>query len=467
MFAYPSPMKFLRLMGRGLLVIVALSACVYGVAVAINWKDQPPSATVQAFLEYHDARPAVAGADNAWYFLMGFHVRPDIDPLTAGQARQAWIAEQDPRKEIDYESEPYSDLFDFRRERTGAIADIGQACGLRLANCVQIIEGEPELAVQWLAEEAWVLDRYRDLLSLPDYQEPVPVILWAPLPEMPRVFDGQRLLLISAWLDAKAGDTDAVFAALDADLEFWRRAQVRSDSLISKMVATVAIRRNFSTGNDVLRALPPGTAVPESWQTPFDAEEISTRRVFIAEWFFSDSVVQPQSQAFSNPLNRDFDGESIGESIAWTLLRPFWQAQDLSNRRAEVLRQLIELSPNDYESVPDAYEAMMDVKDDVPDSRNRLYNFAGNLLLADHDETNKLGNYVVRITDLEGMRRAAVATAELRAAGVPAEDAGRHLAESTHVNPYSGEPFTWDESDGSVVFQGLQRGGWGEFRLRY
>ena len=73
------------------------------------------------------------------------------------------------------------------------------------------------------------------------------------------------LYLLEAWLRADAGDRDGVRDALDADLEFWRRALRDSDILLAKAIAESYVRRHFQWGNLILRRLPP----PQLERRPF------------------------------------------------------------------------------------------------------------------------------------------------------------------------------------------------------
>ena len=61
------------------------------------------------------------------------------------------------------------------------------------------------------------------------------------------------------------------------------------------------------------------------------------------------------------------------------------------------------------------------------------------------------------MSDLEGIRRAALLVAELRADGVTADEAAQRLPGSAILDPYTGHPFTWEDAGDAVVFQGLER----------
>ena len=72
-----------------------------------------------------------------------------------------------------------------------------------------------------------------------------------------------------------------------------------------------------------------------------------------------------------------------------------------------------------------------------------------------------------RTADLEGLRRAALAAAELRSNGVPSDEVGPALVTMEQRNPYTGEPLTWQPDSREIVFQGILRGYRGRHALWY
>ena len=65
-------------------------------------------------------------------------------------------------------------------------------------------------------------------------------------------------------------------------------------------------------------------------------------------------------------------------------------------------------------------------------------------------------SYAVRVSDLEGIRRLALAVAELRAAGTREASLGERISASEIVDPYTNAPFTWLPDEGVLVFHGLE-----------
>ena len=75
--------------------------------------------------------------------------------------------------------------------------------------------------------------------------------------------------------------------------------------------------------------------------------------------------------------------------------------------------------------------------------------------------------YGRRVADIEGIRRAALATVELRAALVPSSRVVDALSESAMRNPYNNEPFSWNAETAVVVFDGLALGEQGKYQFLY
>jgi hypothetical protein len=66
------------------------------------------------------------------------------------------------------------------------------------------------------------------------------------------------------------------------------------------------------------------------------------------------------------------------------------------------------------------------------------------------------GNYALRVATIEGMRRAALLTADLRASGVTAEVLPQSLNVSETRNPFTLEAFEWSAEEGAVIYQGRE-----------
>jgi hypothetical protein len=93
------------------------------------------------------------------------------------------------------------------------------------------------------------------------------------------------------------------------------------------------------------------------------------------------------------------------------------------------------------------------------------YNIVGQVLegIGAYD----FGQYARRVADVEGVRRAALVAVTLRSANVDPSNVAAALAASPLRDPYTDQPFEWNEKDGVIVFRGLELGKRAEHRIRY
>src|SRR4029079_2250040 len=90
------------------------------------------------------------------------------------------------------------------------------------ASCFHALNGARDTIERVTAEQAWLIDRYRLLLSHAEWADITSGDFRATYPEITTILQGRRLYYLHAWLLAVNGDADGVRKALDADLELWR-----------------------------------------------------------------------------------------------------------------------------------------------------------------------------------------------------------------------------------------------------
>ena len=136
------------------------------------------------------------------------------------------------------------------------------------------------------------------------------------------------------------------------------------------------------------------------------------------------------------------------------MLSPFFQPQDLGNRQARLMLDVGDTFDVPYEEIPDAIDVANQLQESAYSRFSRLYNFAGDLLMA--GDTATMSNYAVRVSDIEGVRRAALLAALLRADGVTEDEVAQRLSESDIVDPYTVAPLAWHDDSDAIVFYGLE-----------
>jgi hypothetical protein len=416
---------------------------------------------------YRD-RPAVRDEDNAFIFVMGFEVAPGESPLEMGRQRVAWMSQYEGPTEFDASTDPLGNPPDHRAAMHPALRTYLESCRPGMAACAAARAEAGRSFDEWAPAQSWLLERYRSLLALTGWRESAYTDIAAPVPPYQLVMDGQKVLLLHARDHAMKGDAAGLRELLGADLRFWRHVLASSDSLLSKMIATAAINRNFKLGAEAIGLLPPKQvpeALPAEWHVEISDTERSLRRVMCGEWaFISEMVRDMASRGWAGGLL--VDDTFLARVKAW-LSAPLFQPQDSINLSTPHLAQVVGLT----EGVPlSGYEAaairvfelsLVDRSDTIP--TRFAYNIVGRSLL--DIGAPDYSSYPRRVGDIEGVRRAALAAIELHATKVAPDSIPAALAASPLRNPYNGKPFNWDATDGAVIFRGLEPGERGEHRI--
>lgn len=428
----------------------------YAALLVINLHDRPPAAETLALHALLEPASPVVSDDNSYLQMLGFAGPPDAGPLRLGLDRHQWMEQA--RPDFDRSADPLPDDYNFRAARSEKVSNLAQNCAESEAGCLRLLESDEETVAQWIADEGWLLDRYRSLINMTDFREAMPYEVLAPLPSYSVIAEGQRLHFADAWQSATTGDPATVQKLLDADLSFWRMVLENSDVLITKMLATTAVSRHFKLGNLVLRRLPHDVAaggIPMSWRSSISDEEQSMKRCLAGEWLYFDKSSWNMGAPPDNPdVLPGLSDTETWDRLAWFLLKPFWQPQDLSNRYARLMFDLGETFSVPYDDVPSAVGLADDLREAAFRPFSRPYNLLGDLLMSAN--IGSFSGYAVRVSDLEGIRRAALLAAELRAQEIHESEIVPRIIASDIVDPYTSAPFTWQDESGTIVFNGLE-----------
>lgn len=447
--------------------LVGLCALLYVITLAINLKDAEPSPAARQMTARFEARPAASDADNAFVYVMGFGAPPDGDPTALGQRRIAWMMQADGTMPLDLDADPALANSGDETVRDPEIQVYLEACMPYGEGCIAAFEAAAPRFESWSASEGWLLERYLGLIALPAWREIVPTDISAPLPSYHVVMNGQKFLLLKANVLAMRGDATEVSQLLGRDLRFWRRALESSEILISKMIATTAINRNLKVGAAVLRALPPGKmpeATPPDWTIGLTDAERSMRRCMTGEWVYVSNTIRDFA---ANGYSAEWLGESSFDRATNFLRKQFLKPQDTINLNAELYARVGELlegvSFANYEAATNRVAELSTQRTDDSRSRWSLYNPGGRPLVRDFPDFSK---YARRVSDIEGVRRAALLAVDLHQARVKLDDMPIAIAASDRRNPYDGKPFAWDAAKAEIVFRGLTPGEGGEYRIQ-
>jgi hypothetical protein len=427
--------------------LAGLVVAIYVAALAVNWRDQPPSPEAVKLAASYETRPALADDANAFIYLLGFDAALGDDPPAVGARRLAWLRSTN---DVSFDSADDPQTTHLEPLSTDpVVAQFLMVCGEDTRDCAVAFTDSGSVFRAWNATHPWLLERYLALIAHSAWREEV-FFPSAPFPGYAPALHGQRLLLLQAKVLADAGDTRAASELLASDARFWRMVLAESDLLITKMIATAALRRHFEWGSLTMRSFPSesvATQVSDEWRRPMTDLELSLHRTLVGEWIF-----------FSNVLARPPDFGALG--------RPFFQRQATLNEYASYVTRLdetIDAPLLGYAGVADeASELTQQTARDASPPRS-LYNIAGTLLIA--SSPPDYVPYAARVADIEGMRRGALAVVLMRENATPQPD--ETLTARPLLNPYDDQPLRWDAEEQAVVFVGLEPGERGEHRFYY
>ncbi|HEY0682474.1 MAG TPA: hypothetical protein VGD45_09095 [Steroidobacter sp.] len=451
---------------------LALAIVAYLTLVAINWRDEPPSEAAERLTAAYRDRPPIPDADNAYVYTMGLVVGPDGDPREAGIRRIEWMRTLSGNLSAPASNDPVPAYDGYLSSRSPAIKKISEACWRPTPECAGELDRGEDTLRAWVASEQWLLDRYLTVLRHPGWLESVPFDARAPLVVSSPLFEGQKLLLVRAYLLASENDAAGVRELLGNDARFWRRVLASSDVLITKMIATAALTRTFETGNLVLRRLPAQSqlnAIPTEWTEAFSRTERSMLRCLTGEWLFSQQMLkqaiasEPPFGDFADAHEQTFVNRMLSEALGLLFL-----PQDLSNRQADTIIRAAGALDVPFEQLSAGLERAHAIFKDPTADRSTLamlYNPFGSFLL--ELTTPAYASYPVRVTDLEGTRRAAVLTTLLRAQKINEQNMAAELEASELRGPYNAAPFIWNAKERAVEFIGRVEGERGRHTFPY
>jgi len=409
--------------------LLLLPVVLYLILLAFNRHDEPAGPEAARFEAMYRQRAAIAERDNAYVYLLGWgHLR---DNDAAHKTRDVWT-----------------------------YVTLKAACSAADRACMTLLEQSPKEIARAL-DDSWMQGHYRKLIAHPQWQVPIPLDVNSTFASYVTALDGQRLLLLSAWKHAQTGDAAAVQAELAMDHRFWRMTLGSTEDLISKMIASVALRRNMEWGNMVLAQLPHAAqtqAMPEQWQTPLTLAERSMLLPMLGEYKFMENSLT--SSGFTSPA------DALGMSaLSWSLMSPLMQRQATLNQWARANAALVKSIDVEIGQFPAALKQMKALEG-APKrawSLGNLYNPIGKALVTTSSVV--WSSYSGRTGDVEGVRRAVVLAAALRSDKVDSAQAAQRIAASALRNPNDALPFGWHAASRSIVFNGLEQGARGRYRL--
>jgi hypothetical protein len=272
---------------------------------------------------------------------------------------------------------------------------------------------------------------------------------------------GQRLLFVDLAARAKSAPAPEILREIRADIAFWREVQKSSDFLITRMISIGAIRQHFFFANLVLREIPAGQAeeLIAAWSVPFSVGELSLRRTMAGELSYAEGNLRHWLDGTDTPLIASEDDPRLQWTgrIGSTLARPYFQPQDQFNHFASMYLDVatrFEVPLDQYSKVRETF-----LESDPPGISYQVYNLTGHILRGLGVGMTSFTSYPMRVGSIEGMRRGALVTAQLRERGVPQEQVAAELKNAELRDPFHLVPFEWNEDEKAVIYTGPESEG--------
>jgi hypothetical protein len=294
-------MAIFKTLARGtvklLLGLLLLLTGFYLLLLVINWQDAKPNAAslhIQSLLQ----QPPIPAAQNGYQYYLAHSARNEL--LLSGQLKQLY----------------------------------GQCSEAQ--SCDDALSFHTDLA-ELIAEQHQLMSFYQQLLQHPRWQEPPPRL--ENIPAYQGLLHGQRLFLWQAWLDAQAGNSEQVNAALRADYQFWKNVLANNNTVIAKMISAAAVKHHFILGTVIINQLPAEqrhVAIPDEWNVALSDKELSLELALAGEWHHGSDIMHNTWHGV-NPY--DESEIKISEKLLLWFTRPLWLLEDSSNIFANQLQQ--------------------------------------------------------------------------------------------------------------------------------
>ena len=182
-------------------------------------------------------------------------------------------------------------------------------------------------------------------------------------------------------------------------------------------------------------------------------------RVMAGETAFIEGFLREYKEGKKTAYSVDDQLEVRGPAgrIMLQLGRPLFQLQHETNYYTDRYLTLAEAFDVPLSGYQEARTALL--KSQPLDSSWHFYDLTGNLIRIE-TSGGAPESYPFRVGSLEGMRRAALLTTQLRSRPVPKEKVPDELLVAELTDPYTHEPFQWNAEHQSVRFVGPEDHRW-------
>ena len=433
------------------------------VMFAINWSDQEPSPATVEMESLLKEGSEIPDEDNGFVFAVGLSAPQGSDPVRSGAECIAKLNAAIQKETINFKTDLDCWEHSSLKDDNSTISIIFNACRSPLhgKDCEEALQENEKGIIQLLKEKSRFLELYLELLQRNKWHPTTEFSIYMPLPYYGSVGEGQQMLLLKAWHLAGQGKVEELQKLLNQDAKFWRVVMSSSSMLIDKMLATAFLTRHFAISNLVLRRLHSSGApliVPKIWRVPIAGDELSIKKAMAGEWAFSRAIlketIDPRTFFIWDGYDPSDEERTIIDEWLLGITSHFLLPQATQNEYAEMLLQLVEILDVPVDQFPSALQR----EDAYVEQFNlySLYNPIGHILVG--VGMPSYSGFAERVYNLEGVRRAALVTVQLRKKGVVVNQIDSVLSQSDITNPFNAKPFTWNAE--AKIYR-IQRTGYG------
>lgn len=324
--------RFIRALKWMSITLLIIPIGCYLILFLMNLQDSAPSTQAMAYLDQAKAEEEALSQrleDNPYIYALGFYAPKDDSPMILGQQRYRLL------KQLGVmELASQTDSESFIRPEWPVTGCLNQDDFL--SECAALL-AEPTTLNSTLNDYTWLIERYRTLLSLGQWQDDTHFNSLSGYLPMQHIATAQHLYLVDAYLNKV--DAASLIAAIDRDMHFWLQAADRVNMLANKVFAISALKQNMKLGEVLIgevRKVDGASVLPPMWQRSIPAGVLSLERVKRGEWHFLTKMTRH--------IGAD-ETAGITTQLAEALLAPLFQQQDTANRYAEMLTTEVSMEP--------------------------------------------------------------------------------------------------------------------------
>lgn len=438
--------KALRILGKGLLLILAIPVVFYLVLLLSNLRDDPIDPELAKLIV--TAPPQIPAAENGYFAWIGVQGPADQTPESWGQR---WFQEALAMDKTMTGIESGTDLAINAGKREEGLRAEEIACA-RIETCLENVSAHPDLARSVLEKGRITLARGDAALAYPAYQE-----AWRPdstvvsfLPNHPHLW--RHLSATRFALAVADGRHNEALDRQGREMDFHIRQMQGAQTLIEYLLAAASLRTDTGLLNQYMAREPQAARQRAERLAPLltPLPENATR---LKTLLLTEARIQSRTLLFLMDHNKSSQSFS-GNWFSDTLLGPLWLPQATANASYDKYRRIA--APDDLTGT--AYrQALADISREADSEAQSTYvlrNPIGHILnnIAQPNYTS----YFLRRDDLIAQRAmVAFQLALLRQGITDTKGIAQALPAAGLIHPYTGEKPVWDETSRTLSYAAL------------